>query len=54
MQDETKTDERRPYLKPVVEIENFYEEIGVFGSDCSSHYCMAAGICSSTSGYSCQ
>jgi hypothetical protein len=47
---------RRPYVTPKVEVENFYEETGVFGTggDCSTHYCSTSGYCSSYNGNDCK
>lgn len=45
---------RRPYVTPAVEVENFYEETGVFGTggSCSTHYSSSVGYCSSYNGNS--
>jgi len=44
--------ERRPYVTPSVETENFYEETGVFGtgSGCSTHFSSSVGYCSHYNG----
>jgi len=49
-------DARRPYVTPAVEVENFFEETGAFGtgSDCKTHYCNTSGYCSHYNGTACQ
>jgi len=47
------SDSRRPYETPALEVENFFEEVGVFKSGCTTHYCSTSGYCSAYNGNDC-
>ncbi len=46
-------DNRRTYETPALEVENFFEEVGVFKSGCTTHFCSTSGYCSAYNGNDC-